>query len=79
MIFEQVWERYGNAEAFIKDHVLPVMEAQGIKQSALAQRAGFHPSHVSSWLRFKVKPSMETLVKLDEALFQLVTDGGHTE
>lgn len=48
------------------------MRVHGISQFKVAKRSGFHPTHVSRWMNGHVKPTLETMVKLDEALMLLI-------
>lgn len=73
MIYKEVWERYGDPSAFVA-RLLARMAEHAVRQQELAERAGYHPSHVSRWLREKVPPSLKTMLHLDEAMDQLVAD-----
>ena len=69
--FDEIYRRYGDPEAFVKK-VRDRLELYDISQNQLAKRTGYHPTHVSRWLRLKVVPSMESMVRMDEALERLV-------
>jgi len=74
-VYAHVWERYGRKGTFtfvraLKDR----MEEHGVSQGKLARRTGFHPTHVSRWLREVVPASLETKLILDEALDQIIVE-----
>lgn len=66
-LFAELHKRYSNPA-----HYMGLLQAQmqafGISQGVLAERSGFDPPRVSRWLRMKVRPSLETMVILDEAM-----------
>ncbi len=72
-VYEMVWNRYGKRtdEKFMRD-LRATMQVNDITQSALAQRSGYHPTHICRWMGGKVIPSLETKLVLDEAIDQLV-------
>lgn len=71
-LWRDVRERYGNTVAFIASLRMR-LAATGKTQAALAARAGVSPAHVSRWFTHKITPTLDTLVMLDEALYQLET------
>lgn len=67
-----VRERYGNTTAFINE-LRERLVNSGKTQSQLAERAGYSPSHVSRWINHHIPPKIETMVNLDEAMYQIET------
>lgn len=69
--FKELHERYGDKRLFIK-RLRDRMSLHEKSQGALARRSGFQPSDVSRWLNYHVKPDMDTMRILDEALEALI-------
>lgn len=63
-------ERYGDAGAFIFA-VNMVLDTTGITAAELARRMGDTDQHVHRWLKRKVRPSLEVMLRMDEALLEL--------
>lgn len=66
-------ERYGSAPAFIFA-VNMTLDTQGIKPADLARRMGDTDQHVHRWLKRKTKPGLEVMLRMDEALLELVEE-----
>lgn len=73
-IFEIVHQRFGNSESFIRA-LKSRMKLYRISQAALARRSGYHATHLNRWMNGHVRPSLETMLKLDEAMDQLIGNG----
>lgn len=71
MFFEEIRRRYADPRLFM-DRLQSLMLLHGITQAKLARRSGYDKSHVSRWLRGLQRPTLETMIKLDEAMEQLL-------
>lgn len=69
--YDEIDRRYGDPDRFIRN-LRNRLGLYGISQGALARRSGFHATHLSRWLNGRTSPTMGTMVKLDEAMDQLV-------
>lgn len=71
--FDEIHARYHDADEFVRK-LKSRMALHGITQGVVARRSGFHPTHISRWIgkRRSVKPTMETMVLLDETLERLI-------
>lgn len=69
--FDEVQHRYSSPAVFI-EKLRGRMQKHEVSQADLARRSGFVPTHVSAWMNHRVKPSMETMVTLDEALENII-------
>lgn len=76
--FDEVHTRYGDPEAFVVE-IQARMVRYGITQGQLAERSGFPAPRLTEWLgknrRNHWRPSMESMVILDEALEWLIQGG----
>lgn len=69
--YDEVHRRYGDPARFIHN-LRNRLDLYGITQAALARRSGFYATHLSAWINGRTLPTMETMVRLDEAMDQLV-------
>ena len=67
----EIVQRYGNLTTF-KTRIFLGRSRHGISKRALALRAGLCYTHILKVLSGKVKPQLETMLLLDEALEQLI-------
>jgi transcriptional regulator with XRE-family HTH domain len=74
-LFEILHQRYGSSETFVRT-LKSRMKLHGVSQGRLAKRSGYHPTHLSRWMNSHVRPSLETMLKLDESLEQIIE--GHS-
>jgi adenylate kinase family enzyme len=80
-LYEQVWKRYSPAHQFL-EYVDRALEEHGITQAALAERIDVSSSLLCEWLQWgrlrgrsnHRKPTLQSLVLIDEALDQLISD-----
>jgi transcriptional regulator with XRE-family HTH domain len=78
--YSEAWERYRDPVAFVA-RVQARMKRHRVSQAALARRAGFQEPAVSRWLGGNPsrKPSMETMLIIDETLDLIIEEGRHDE
>lgn len=69
----EIAQRYGKPDAFILRVNLEVL-AHSISKRQLALRSGLCYTHVLKVLGGGVRPQLETMLVLDEALEQLIND-----
>ncbi len=66
------WNAYGGSpEAFVR-HVRKQLQLSGKPQAALARAMSAAEPDVSRWLNLRVRPSLETVVRMDMALTDLL-------
>lgn len=70
---DEIARRYGNPDAFIHRVVISLWSKM-ISRRQLALRSGLCYTHVLKVLGGSVRPQLETMLVLDEALEQLVND-----
>jgi hypothetical protein len=66
-LFTELHRRYSNPAHYM-GLLKAQMQAFNVSQGMLAERSGFDPPRVSRWLRMKVRPTLETMVILDETM-----------
>jgi transcriptional regulator with XRE-family HTH domain len=72
--FDEIHARYSKPAEFVK-RARAKMALHGLTLGAVAARSGFQATHVSKWLNGRVKPGMDTMVVLDEAIETLIQEG----
>lgn len=72
-LYKEIRSRYGNVGEYVR-RVRGSLVTWGITQRELAVRSGYEETHVSRWLRRRVDPSLETMLRLDEALEELIEE-----
>lgn len=70
-LYAAVQYLYGDSRVFING-LKSRMKLHHISQGRLAKQAGYKPPHMSRWLQHRIKPDLETRLKLDEALESLI-------
>ena len=73
--FDEIRRRYADPDAFIRQ-LRDTMALHGISQVRLARRAGYRQPDMNRWLtrndKRRVRPGLETMMKLDEAVEELI-------
>lgn len=64
-------ERLGSPGEFVAN-VRRKLALHGIPQARLAERLGVPPSNLSRWLRGRVRPSLETMLRIEVAVDRLI-------
>lgn len=72
-LFDSVYRMYGDPGRWATT-TRSRLKRHGISQGKLAKRAGIDPSHLSKWVgeRRTTRPSIENMLLVDEALFELI-------
>ena len=78
-LYDEIHRRYGNADSFVEG-LRQRLREHGVTQVALAARAGVNKDHLNRVMQRAVKnPSTGTMVLLDEALDELITERETTD
>lgn len=69
-MLERVHRHLGTPEVFVR-RVSSALVANGLSQAALARAAEINESNVCRYLNLKAQPSVETMLRIDDALERL--------
>ena len=69
-LLDRVRRHLGPAPAFM-DRVQSALVANGLTQTALARAASLNESNLCRYLNGRATPSMETMLRIDDALERL--------
>lgn len=69
-MLERVNRHLGDPEVFVR-RVASALVANGLSQAALARAAEVNESNLCRYLNLRARPSMETMLRLDDALERL--------
>lgn len=70
-LYDVIASRYGDPQAFVR-RLKSTMLLHGITQGQLARKSGHDRANITNWLGGGKRPSLKTMVTLDEALDELI-------
>lgn len=68
---DSIQARFGTPAEFI-DRLKAALALHNIRHAHLAREAGVCPTQISRWFSGRVKPSLETMIRLDNALTRVL-------